>query len=127
MKLSLVMILAAIFTFVIGLAFIVVPETAISVYGGELNLGGQFIARYLGAALIGMSFLAWMSRDVPPSQARQAILSALFVFNVLGLVVGIIDSFKNYGNALDLVNLVIFLFFAVCFAYFGFVKKEAQA
>lgn len=124
MKLSTLMIIAAIFTLVIGLGFIVAPGAVISLYGAALDQDGQFIARYLGAGLIALAFLAWLSRNAAASDTRQAVLSCFFVFNVLALVVGIYDSYKNYGNVLDLVNLAIFLFFAVSFAYFRFVKTS---
>lgn len=113
MKLSTYMTIAAIIAFIFGVGFILVPAQVMSIYGVTLQADNQFVARYLGAAYIGVAFLAWLSRNAAPSEARNGILSGIFVLTVLGLAVGIYDALAGAGNSLVWLNVVLFLLLAI--------------
>ena len=124
MKLSLLMLIGAIVTFLFGLGFILVPVWVMSNYGVTLDVSGEFLGRYLGASFLGISALAWLARNAEASATRRAIVYALFLTSVLGFVVALFDVFTGVGNALVWSTVVIYLFFAAGFGYFAFLKKD---
>jgi hypothetical protein len=81
-----------------------------------------FIVRYLGATFIGLAVLAWLARNARPSEARAAIVLALFTTTALGFVVALYDKFAGVGNALVWSSVVIYLLLAIGFGYFSFMR-----
>jgi hypothetical protein len=124
MKVSTLFIIGAIVTLVFGLGFTLIPAQVLSLYGITLDVGGLFIARYLGASFLGIAALAWLVRSSPASATRKAIVQALFVLSVVGFVVALFDVFTGVGNSLVWSTVVIYLLFALGFGYFAFVAGE---
>ncbi len=122
MKLSTLFIITAVVALIFGVAFIVVPNSAMGLYGISLDLGAQFLGRYLGSAFLGFAALAWLTRNAETSQARRAVVVSFFVATVLGLVVALYDKFAGAGNALVWLNVVVYLLLALGFGYFTFMK-----
>jgi hypothetical protein len=122
MKLSTLFIIAAVISFLYGLAFMIVPANTMALYGVNLSVGGLFIVRYLGATFIGLAVLAWLARNARPSEARAAIVLALFTTTALGFVVALYDKFAGVGNALVWSSVVIYLLLAIGFGYFSFMR-----
>jgi hypothetical protein len=122
MKLSTLFIIAAVISFLYGLAFMIVPANTMALYGVSLSVGGLFIVRYLGATFIGLAVLAWLARNARPSEARAAIVLALFTTTALGFVVALYDKFAGVGNALVWSSVVIYLLLAIGFGYFSFMR-----
>lgn len=123
MRLNTFMTVAAIIAFIFGLGFILAPAQSISLYGTTLNVSGEFLGRYLGASLVGLAFVMWLTRNSPPSETRQGLLTGLFVTMLLGFIVAIYDTFSGAGNGLVWLNAAIYLVLAVGFAYFSFLKS----
>ncbi|OGN90014.1 MAG: hypothetical protein A2Y88_06570, partial [Chloroflexi bacterium RBG_13_48_10] len=104
MKLNTFMVISAIVAFIFGIGFIVAPVTSLNFYGVTVNITGEFLGRYFGASLIGVAFLAWLTRNAPPSETRMGVLKALFVTMLLGFLVALYDTFAGAGNALVWLN-----------------------
>jgi cell division protein FtsW (lipid II flippase) len=124
MKLNTFMMIAAILALLFGVGFIVAPASSLQLYGTTTDLTGEFLARYLGAALIGLAFVIWLTRNAAPSETRKGLLTGLFVTMFLGLVVALYDKFAGAGNALIWLNVVIYLLLAIGFGYFAFMKND---
>ncbi len=120
MKLSTVFTITAIVTFIFGLAFILAPVPAVSLYGSTLEGVGVFIARYFGAALLGYAFLAWLNRYT----TSKGIQAGFFAATVLGFVVSIYDAFAGTHNGLVWMNVIIYLLLAAGFGYYSFMKAS---
>jgi len=120
MKLNTVMMVTAIVAFVFGLAFIILPVQTLGLYGNTIEGTGVFMTRYFGSALIGLAFVAWLTRNAP----SRGVVLGFFVTTVLGLVVALYDIFAGTGNALRWINVVIYLLLAAGFGYFGFIKTS---
>jgi len=118
MKLNTLMIITAIVAFIFGLAFIIAPSASIGLYGNTLDSVGSFLTRYLGAALLGYAFLAWLNRN----NASKGVQAGLFVAMVLGFIVALYDAIAGTHNALVWLNVVIYLLLALGFGYFAFMK-----
>jgi len=120
MKLNTLMVITAIVAFIFGLGLIVAPVASIGLYGNKLDLVGEFMTRYFGAALLGYAFLAYLNRN----SASKGVQVGLFVAMVLGLVVAIYNALAGTANALVWLNVVIYLLLALGFGYFSFMKKD---
>jgi hypothetical protein len=124
MKLNIFMTIAAIVAIIFGLGFILAPAAALQPYGTTTDLTGQFLGRYLGASLVGLAFVIWLTRNAAPSETRKGLLAGLFVTMLLGFVVALYDKFAGNGNSLIWLNVVIYLLLAIGFGYFAFMKKD---
>ena len=94
MKLNTLMTITAIVSFIFGLGFILAPSAVMGMYGNTLDLAGQFLGRYFGAALLALAFLAWYNRSAP----SKGVVSGFFIGMVLGLVVSVWDAFAGAHN-----------------------------
>jgi hypothetical protein len=120
MKLNAFMTITALIALIFGLGFILGPQFTIGLYGNSLDEVGLFVARYLGAALLGYAFLAWLNRNA----ASKGTLGGFFAAMVLGLAVSLYDAFAGMHNALVWLNVVIYFILAVGFGYFAFMKSN---
>jgi hypothetical protein len=128
MKLSALMIVNAIVATVFGLGFILAPGQVASFYSpeGAGPEGGavlQVVAQLFGAALITFAVLTWVARNAPDSEARRAILLALFIGDSVGCIIALIAQFGGAVNALGWSTVAIYLLLAIGFGYFSFAVK----
>ncbi len=127
MKLSALMIVNSIVAVVFGLGFVLVPGQVTSLYSPEVGPTLNYVAQLFGAALLAFAVLTWVARNVPDSEARRAILLALFVGDGVGFVVALIGQIGGVMNALGWSTVVIYLLLAVGFGYFRFLAKPEAA
>lgn len=120
MSFRIFMIIKALVCLIFGILMLAVPYQLLSTFGAELNDGGMFTAREYGAALTGNLFLCWFAKNSVESDARKAIILALFVYDLTGFVVTTLTVLAGVLNTLGWFVVVIYLFFAIGFGYFLF-------
>ncbi len=118
MKVSTLMVVTAVVAFLFGLAFLVAPAATIGVYGNQLDTVGLFVARYMGASLMGLAFLAFYTRK----DASEGVLAGFFVAMILGLVVSVYDALAGVHNSFVWLNVAIYLLLGAGFARVVFMK-----
>ena len=123
MKLSTFLSIVAIFAFVFGLSYVLSPVQANRPFGITLDKTAQWVCRYLGAAYLGIAVLTWFARKVTQGEALYAILLGGFVMSAIGIVLAVLDSLYGGGNALVWSFVVVYVFLALGFGYFRFVKR----
>ncbi len=126
MKLKTLMVITSIVGLLFGLGFFFLPAWTEASYGVNLDIGGQYIARLLGSAFLGYAVLLWLARNTPPSEARRAIVIAVFVTMVLGLILSIYDRIVGIENALAWSTVAIYLLLSIGFGYYSFIKPDAD-
>jgi len=126
MKLSLFMTLAAVAAFLFGLAFLLVPGSTLSLYGITLDPSGEWVARYLGSAFLGIAAITWLGRSATSGSGLRAILEGGFVVSITGLLVAIFDRVYGPGNMLVWSTVVIYLLLSLGFGYFVFMKPPPK-
>ena len=129
MKLKNLMIINAFVAIVFGVVFVIIPSQVYSLYDPGtsdtldiLNYMGQLF----GAALIGFGLLTWTARNSADSDARQAIVFALFVGNGIGFVVALIGQINNVVNVLGWSTVAIYFLLALGFGYFQFSQTSSS-
>ena len=122
MNLKTMMLVNTVVAAVFGLALVIVPGTVTAAYGITADAGMRYIGQLYGSCLVGIAVLCWYATDAPASEARTAILRALFVFNGVSLVVSVTAQLQRVTNAVGWSAVAIFLLFTVGWAYFLRVK-----
>ena len=123
MKLSVYSLIVGIIGLIFGLGMIFLPYQVVSLYGTKLDVGGQFMARYFGSALLGLAVIFLTARNATTFEVllKKGLLGA-FVFGVSGLLVSIWDRIAGTHNALGWLNVILYGFFAVGWGYYYFKK-----
>ncbi len=126
MKLSKLLLVNSIVSGVFGIAFVLIPWQVLKFYGVQADPALNYMGQLFGAAIFGFAVLSWSARNAGPSEARKAIVLALFIGNCLGFVVALIAQLGNVVNALGWSTVAIYLLLALGFGYFQFIKSSSE-
>jgi hypothetical protein len=107
-----------------GFAALFVPAWIMSTYGLTLNTAGELMTRFYGAELIAHGWMTWNARNSAASTARNAIVSARCIGNAVRSVVAILFMFSGEATMRGYSIVGIFVFFALAYGYFWFVRTE---
>ncbi|MBK9098696.1 MAG: hypothetical protein IPM14_11390 [bacterium] len=118
MSLKNLMVIKALVCLVFGILLLAVPDKLLSIFGATLSDGGIFTAREYGSALFGNLFLCWFARNAAESDARRAIILALFVYDLIAFVMTTLTVVSGVLNLLGWSIAVIYLFFTIGYGYF---------
>jgi phosphoglycerol transferase MdoB-like AlkP superfamily enzyme len=120
MRLTLTMSVAAIGSLLFGLAYLLIPEGLLSLYGISLDPSNQWAARYLGSLLLGFAAINWLGRTAKSGPALRAILVGSFVASIAGFVVALFELLSGQGNMLVWSTVVIYFLLSLGFGDFVF-------
>ena len=123
MSLKLVFTINAILSLVFGWGFLLAPEMVLSHYAVTVGVGGVWMTRFFGAAILGCGVLAWHMRDAGSSDAREAALTGLFVAMLAGLIVSVMVQVEGVANVLGWSTVALYAFFAAAYGYYRFIAK----
>lgn len=121
------MIIKALVCLVFGIPLLAIPDTLISLFGATLGAGGIFTAREYGSSLFGNLFLCWFARNATESEARRAIILALFVYDLIAFIITTFTVIAGVLNLLGWAIVAVYLFFTVGFGYFLVKPPEVKA
>jgi hypothetical protein len=119
------MTINAIVAAVFGIAFVFVPDQAVSLYDVESSAILKYTGQLLGAAFVAFAVLTWSARNASDSTARRAIVLAFFIGNSAGFIVALIGQLNDVVGALGWSSVAIYLLLALGYAYFQFTKPAA--
>jgi len=126
MKLKHVLIINAIISLCYALGELFVPQTLGSIYGFKDTANPELMltARYFGWGLLAVGLICALAANTPPSEAKQAIVKALFVAQIVGAIVSLMGTINGVFNAMGWSAVFIYVFFVAGYGYFGFIKPE---
>ena len=125
MNLSLLMTINAVVAAIFGIGFVIAPSPTLAFYGISPDAAFRLVAQLFGAALVGFAVLTWSARNATASEARKAIVLALFVSDGLGFILSVVGQFQGIPNALGWLNVAIYFLLTLGFGYFQFLKASA--
>ena len=125
MKLSTLLVVAAVIGAVFGIAFVVATGPLLSIYGITLDKAGTLVAQLFGSLLIGLATLNWFARNVTDPAARQAVVFGNLVGDVVGFVIILLGQLAGIANALGWSSVAIYLLLAQGFAYVQFMQPRS--
>ncbi|MEN8193292.1 MAG: hypothetical protein ABFS12_10780 [Bacteroidota bacterium] len=127
MKLKALLIFNAIVAIVFGVVFVIIPSQVYSLYDPGTDAPTDilnYMGQLFGVALISIGLITWSARNSADSEARQAIIFALFIANCIGFVVTLIGQINCVVNVLGWSTVAIYFLLALGFGYFQFSKKN---
>ena len=107
-----------------GLTCLLAPNLLFSLYGVELTSPGVFITQLAGAAYLGFGALAFQARSSESKEFRLALALALFIQDIIGVVISIYYQVTGIFNALGWTTVGVYLFLALGYGYFRFLKPD---
>lgn len=124
------LIVQAIVMLVLAAGLLLAPKTILNLFGLSVgatvnfNATMNFVAQMLGAALIVPGLLSWFAGNMEDSAQRLVAIS-LLIFNAVGFgvsfFVGVLPEVMSIAGW---ILVVLFLLFAVGFAYFLFMRPS---
>lgn len=124
MKIGHLFLVNAIVSTSYGLAFVLVPATALALYGVSQGPGEILMGRFFGGSLLSTALIAWFARNSGESEARRAIALGFFISYVVSLIVSIHGTVSGLMNAFGWSAVLIYLFFILGYGYFLFFGRE---
>jgi hypothetical protein len=125
MKLKHLFIINAILAIGYALANLFTPETIASIYYVNASTPEVLHSlRYFGVGLLSVGLITAFAANTPLSEARQAIVKALFIANIAGVIVSLMGIFSGMFTAFGWSAVVIYLFLDAGYGYFWFIKPE---
>jgi len=125
MKFSTFMVIYAAVSAAFGLGFVLMPGQLLPIYGVEPDAALKLIGQFFGAALVSLALLTWLVRNLSDSEARRAIVLALFVGETLGFIFALIGQLNGIFNVMGWSVVVVYLVFTLGLAYFQFSKPAS--
>jgi len=125
MKFSTFMSIVAVVSFLFGVSFLLAPVQTMSMYGTVLDVSGQYIARYLGSAFLGLSVMMWMTKANKPKEgAMKGIVLGGFFLTLTGFIASVFDALYGVGNSLVWSTVAIYFLLALGFGFYQFGKSN---
>ena len=126
MKLKHLLIINAILALAYAFGELLIPKTMFSFYFVTETPTAEVIltARYFGWGLLAVGLITAFAATAPISEAKQAIVKALFLTSIVGLIVSLMGIFSGTFNAFGWSAVVIFVFLTAGYFYFWFIKPE---
>ncbi len=123
MKLKTFFVLNAVILGASAVTCLLFPDKVLALYGVESNPASSFMGLYGALGSIAIVTVTWFARNVEDQKAQRAIILALLITNIIGVIIsvsGIISGVMTRG--LPVVGS--YLFFTLGYAYFLFFKKK---
>jgi len=129
MKLRYLFIIDTVVALVFAAGLLLAPKTMLNLFGlgvgstVKYNASLNLVAQLLGAALVVPGLLSWFASGMPEVGARKSAAVSLFIFSLIGFGVAFfVGMLPKVMSAMGWSIVVLFLFFAVGFAYFLFMR-----
>jgi hypothetical protein len=78
-----------------------------------------------GAAYLAFAMLTWLARNAEAKETRLNLALALFIQDIIGVAVSIHGQFTGVMNLVGWSTVLVYLFLALSYGYFRFVKPSA--
>lgn len=123
MGLKTFLIIHTVICLIFGLLCTAIPTIFEPLYGIVLNPVGEILARWLGAALIGLGLITWFAREAEKSDLKSGILLTILVVDIIGASVAFWGQTTSIMNDWGWSLVTIWILLAVGFGYFRLNEK----
>lgn len=84
--------LMAIYSFILAFTMIILPETTLHNYGlAQADVNHKHLFQYMGISNLGLSVMAFLFRNVPPSDGLRIFLLGGAVIALSAVVLGVVQ------------------------------------
>ncbi len=114
-----VSVAATIVATVVFIAYAFIPIIANIIFGIDGNEESNFVLRRSGILLFGVGIITWMSRNEPPSVARNAIARGIAIA-LLGVAISAMyESYRGFAGPTIWLFTSVESFFGGVFLYYS--------
>jgi hypothetical protein len=124
MKLSILLTVTTVAALGFTIAFLFLPGQYLSIFGLQANPATLWLSRYLGGAAFGYTLLAWFARNSTDSEARRAIVLAMFGAWGVAFIGLLLGQIAGMANSLGWIMVALMGLFTLAYGYFQFVKPH---
>lgn len=125
MKLRNLYLLNTIISLGFALGFFLMAPFLLGLFGMEVTPDTRTLAQLIAVELVVGGVTTLLARDVTDAKATGAINTGNFLAGVLGTVIALRATLTGVMGWFGWVVTAVYLFIAVAFGYFQFVKKSA--
>ena len=126
MRLSTLLVFNTVVALAFGVAFLLIPATAASIYGVAATPATDLLGRFFGVELVGIGLLCWLARNVSDNASQRAIIFAMLIADAIGIVVSLMGTLSGVMSAVGWSAVLIYLVLAAGYAYFAFAKPPTS-
>jgi hypothetical protein len=123
MKLRNLYLLNTIISLGFALGFFLLSSFLLDLMGMNVSPATQTLAQLIAVELVVGGVTTWLARDVTDPQATGAINTGNFLAGVLGTIIALSATLTGTLSWFGWVVTAVYLFIAVAFGYFQFLKK----
>ena len=125
MNYRIMLILNAIVVVLFGAFFLILPETALSLFGTEVYVSTLLVARFLGGAMLMSGLFIWFLKDAFDQKTQKNLGITLLGGSVVGFVLSLIGMtsagvIRTNGWVLLLITVV----FSLGYAFLLFLQPQ---
>ena len=122
MKLRTLFLLGTVLALLFALALLLGPDTILKFFGLTTGKTEVLLAKVMGAGLVGFGILCWFAKDFTDGPAIQGAVLSIFFASAIAFVVSLLGVLSQVTRSSTAwLALVLFLAFALGFAYFQFL------
>ena len=122
MNLRNLLLVGALISLLFALGLLLGPATLLTTFGLKTGPSENLMAQLLGATLVVPALIGWFARDVTDPGSRAAVVVPLFLWSVIGFVISLLGVLAKAMKPNAWAIVVLFLFFALGFGYFQFLR-----
>lgn len=129
MSYKVMFVLSALVALIFGLAFLFVPDIALTQFGTtDAVEATRWASRFFGFASFGLGLVLWFAKDVADEKIQKNFGVAMFVVSIVGFVLSIFGSMA--GNAVIRVNawapIALFALSGLGYGFMLFLKPKMK-
>jgi hypothetical protein len=109
-----------------GISFLLVPAIVLSIYGVTQGPAEKLMGQFFGVALVAIGLLTWLARGVTDASAQRAMILALLISNVTGVIVSVLGTLSGVMSAVGWSAVAIYVLFTLGYGYFQFTKPAPE-
>ena len=106
-----------------ALGFLVLSSFLLGLFGMEDTPDTRTLGQLIAVELAVGGVTTWLARDVTDPKATGAINTGNFIAGVLGTVIALLATLSGVMGWFGYVVTAVYLFIAVAFGYFQFMKR----
>jgi hypothetical protein len=116
----------AIVSILFGLAFLLAPTAASSIYGVPPEPPTALALQFFGSALIAIAVVQWLGRDFRDWEAVRGVLIAGAVGDAIGGGVNLLGTFQGLLNPMAWTSTIVYAVFLIGAVYYLSLGAEAS-
>ncbi len=110
-----------------GVGLLLTPGLLFDLYGVHTDASGEFLARLVGAFILGQAPLLWAMRDQTATPAGLAITRAHGIIDTISTVLCAAACLRGLMNGAGWIAVALFALFGTGRVYYGFVAATGPA